>query len=98
MHEYTLRIPGATTRINLPLRGFVRRFNVSSLEEFSFYRKRQYSHNETDALKLRGNRERNFDGAVSSSLKTTFFLSVNSLFFIDQAENISLMIYFTSMW
>ena len=59
----------------------MRRFNVSSLEEFSFYRKRQYSHNETDALKLRGNRERNFDGAVSSSFKTTFFLSVNSFFF-----------------
>ena len=60
-HEYTLRIPGAATRpgarlkktmqkglenISLPLRGFVRRFNVSNLEEFSFRRKRQYSHDE----------------------------------------------------
>jgi len=63
----------------------VRRYSVSSLEEFSFSRKRRYSHNETDALKLRGNCERNFDGAVSSSFETTFFLTVNSLFLIDQA-------------
>ena len=75
----------------------MRRFNVSSLEEFSFRRKRQYSYNETDALKLRGNCERNFDGAVSSSFKSTFFLSANSSFLIDQAENISLMVYFTSL-
>jgi len=82
--------------INLPLRGFVRRFNVSSLKEFSLCGKRQYSYNETDALKLRGNRERNFDGAVSSSFKTTF-LSVNSLslFLVDQADKISLMVYYT---
>jgi len=59
--------------INRPLRGFVRRFYVSSLEEFSFCRKRQYSYNETDALKLRRNCERNFDSAFSSSFKTTFF-------------------------
>ena len=67
--------------INLPLRGFVRRFNVSSLKEFSLCGKRQYSYNETDALKLRGNREMNFDGAVSSSFKTTFFSECELLIF-----------------
>jgi len=72
--------------INRPLRGFVRRFYVSSLEEFSFCRERQYSYNETNTLKLRGNCERNFDGAFSSFLKTTFFseclksIIINSLF------------------
>ena len=59
--------------ISRPFRGFVRRFYVSSLEEFSFCRKRQYYYNETDALKLRGNCERKFDSAFPSSLKTTFF-------------------------
>ena len=37
--------------INLPLRGFVRRFYVSNLEEFSFRRKRQYSYDERFTLK-----------------------------------------------
>jgi len=60
--------------INLPLRGFVRRFYVSNLEEFSFRRKRQYSYDERFTLKWRGNCERNFDGAFSSSFKTAFFL------------------------
>jgi len=31
--------------IKLSLRGFVRRFYVSNLDEFSFCRKRQYSYN-----------------------------------------------------
>jgi len=38
--------------INRPLRGFMRRFYVSSPEEFSFCRKRHYSCIETDALKV----------------------------------------------
>jgi len=59
--------------INLPLRGFVRRFYVSNLEEFSFCRKRQYSYNERNTLKLRWNCERNFDVAFSSSFEITFF-------------------------
>ena len=59
--------------INLPLRGFVRRFYVSNLEEFSFSRKMQYSYNERNTLKLRGNCERNFDRAFSSSFETIFF-------------------------
>ena len=59
--------------IKLSLRGFVRRFYVSSLEEIRFRRNRQCSWNETDALKLTGNCERNFDSAFSSSCKTTFF-------------------------
>jgi len=59
--------------INLPLRGFVRRFYVSNLEEFSFCRKRQYSYNERNTLKLRGNCETNFDRAFSSSFVMTFF-------------------------
>ena len=58
--------------INLPSREFVRGFYVSSLQEVFFRRKRQYSWNETDALKLRGNSERNIDGAFFSSFKTTF--------------------------
>ena len=65
--------------INLPLRGFVRRFYVSNLEAFSFCRKRQYSYNERNTLKSRGHCERNFDRAFSSSFKTHysyFFLSV----------------------
>jgi len=91
-HEYTLRIPVAATRpvvqgwktmhkglenINFSLRGFVRRFYVSNLEEFSFRRKRQYSYDERFSLKWRGNCERNFDGAFSSSCKTTFFWVYN---------------------
>jgi len=52
--------------INLPLRGFVRRFYVSNSEEFSFCRKRQDSYNERNTLKLRGDCERNFDRAFSS--------------------------------
>jgi len=59
--------------INLPLRGFVRRlFYVSNVGEFSFCRKRQYSYNERNALKLRGNCERNFDGAFPSSFEIFF--------------------------
>jgi len=57
--------------IYLPLRGFVKWFYVSSLQEYSFRRKRQYSCNETGALKLRGNSEINFDGAFSSCFMTT---------------------------
>jgi len=64
--------------INLPLRGFVRRFYVSNLEEFSFCRKRQFSY-ERNTLKLRGNCERNFDRGFSSSFEVTFFLGEVSL-------------------
>jgi len=81
--EYTLPIPGATLKnktmheglenVNLPLRGFERRFYVSNIEEFSYCRKRQQSYNQRNTLKLRGNRERNFDGAFSSSFEITFF-------------------------
>jgi len=59
--------------INRPLRGFVRRFYVSNVEEFLFRRKRQYSHNERNTLKLWENCERSFDGAFSSSFEITFF-------------------------
>jgi len=44
----------------------------SSLEEFSFRRKRKYSYDRGDALILRGNCERNFGGAFSSSFESTF--------------------------
>jgi len=47
-------------------------FYVSSLEEFSFRRERQYSWNEMDALKLRGNCERNFNGTFSCFIRTPF--------------------------
>ena len=86
---YTLRIPGAATRPGARLKkrcikdwrilislwkdlwdGF---FYVSNLEEFSFCRKRQYSYNERNTLKFRGNCERNFDRAFSSSFEITFF-------------------------
>jgi len=56
----------------------VRRFYVSSLEEFPFCRKRQYSYNERDSLKLRGNRERNFEGAFSSFFFRLLFRSVRN--------------------
>jgi len=58
--------------INLPLRGFVRRFYVSNLEKFSFRRKRQYSYYERNTLKLRGNCERNFDRAFTLPLRLLF--------------------------
>ena len=51
----------------------MRRFYVSNLEGFSFCRKRQYSYNERNTLKFRGNCERNFDRAFFSSFKTIFF-------------------------
>jgi len=52
----------------------VKRFYVSNKEEFSLCRKRQYSYNERNTLRLRGNCERNFDSAFSSSFEITFFL------------------------
>ena len=48
-------------------------FYVSNSEKFSGC-ERQYSYNERNTLKLRGNCERNFDGAFSSSFENTFFL------------------------
>jgi len=58
----------------------VRRFYVLNYEEFSFCRKRQYSYNERNTLKLRGNCEWNFDGVFSSYLEITFFCVCPKLF------------------
>ena len=72
---------GFTSQISRNFRFVVRDNNtlimrgiLSNWEEFSFCCKRQkYFYNERNTLKLRGNCERNFDRAFSSSFEIIFF-------------------------